>query len=75
MIPLTIYHLKRKYFYKIEAELKEAWAPGDLGYGTRVPADMLIYNRALLLCDCSYNNSFRGDIFCLGMHDSFFGIR
>ncbi|GMY37715.1 CSC1-like protein ERD4 [Fagus crenata] len=42
LVPLIIYHLKRKYICKTEAELKEAWFPGDLGYGTRVPGDMLI---------------------------------
>ncbi|TKY71936.1 CSC protein ERD4 [Spatholobus suberectus] len=42
IVPLIIYHLKRKYLCKTEAELKDAWAPGDLGYGTRVPGDMLI---------------------------------
>ncbi|XP_014518442.1 CSC1-like protein ERD4 [Vigna radiata var. radiata] len=42
IVPLIIYHLKRKYLCKTEAELKEAWQPGDLGYATRVPADMLI---------------------------------
>ncbi|KAK1378395.1 Early-responsive to dehydration 4 [Heracleum sosnowskyi] len=48
MVPLIIYHLKRKYVCKTEAELKEAWAPGDLGYGTRIPADMLILT--IVLC-------------------------
>ncbi|GMY37719.1 CSC1-like protein ERD4 [Fagus crenata] len=38
LVPLIIYHLKRKYICKTEAELKEAWFPGDLGYGTRVLA-------------------------------------
>ncbi|KAK7245626.1 hypothetical protein RIF29_40474 [Crotalaria pallida] len=42
IVPLIIYHLKRKYLCKTEAELKDAWSPGDLGYGTRVPNDMLI---------------------------------
>lgn len=42
LVPFIIYHLKRKYLCKTEAELKAAWAPGDLGYGTRVPGDMLI---------------------------------
>ncbi|KAL8103355.1 hypothetical protein AgCh_027792 [Apium graveolens] len=48
VVPLIIYHLKRKYLCKTEAELKEAWAPGDLGYGTRIPADMLILT--IVLC-------------------------
>ncbi|CAK9165243.1 unnamed protein product, partial [Ilex paraguariensis] len=42
VVPLTIFHIKRKYLCKTKAELKEAWAPGDLEYGTRVPGDMLI---------------------------------
>ncbi|CAK9142838.1 unnamed protein product [Ilex paraguariensis] len=42
LVPLIIFHLKRKCLCKTEAEVKEAWAPGDLGYGTRVPGDMLI---------------------------------
>ncbi|XVF40062.1 hypothetical protein PTKIN_Ptkin01aG0082200 [Pterospermum kingtungense] len=48
LVPLIIYHLKRKYLCKTEAELKEAWFPGDLGYGTRVPGDMLIIT--IVLC-------------------------
>ncbi|XP_027359271.1 CSC1-like protein ERD4 isoform X2 [Abrus precatorius] len=42
IVPLIIFHLKRKYLCKTEADLKDAWYPGDLGYGTRVPGDMLI---------------------------------
>ncbi|XP_042487280.1 CSC1-like protein ERD4 isoform X2 [Macadamia integrifolia] len=37
LVPLIIFHLKRKFMCKTEAELKEAWAPGDFGYATRVP--------------------------------------
>ncbi|XP_028759191.1 CSC1-like protein ERD4 [Neltuma alba] len=48
IVPLIIYHLKRKFLCKTEAELKEAWFPGDLGYGTRVPGDMLIVT--IILC-------------------------
>ncbi|KAL2341095.1 hypothetical protein Fmac_009035 [Flemingia macrophylla] len=48
LVPLIIYHLKRKYLCKTEAELRDAWAPGDLGYGTRVPGDMLIVT--IVLC-------------------------
>ncbi|XLR04200.1 hypothetical protein S83_070398, partial [Arachis hypogaea] len=33
---------QKKYLCKTDAEVKEAWAPGDLSYGTRVPGDMLI---------------------------------
>lgn len=42
IVPLIIFHLKRKYICKTEAEVKEAWFPGDLGYGTRIPGDMLV---------------------------------
>ncbi|CAI9089701.1 OLC1v1024322C2 [Oldenlandia corymbosa var. corymbosa] len=48
IVPLIIYHLKRKYLCKTEAEVKEAWAPGDLGYATRFPGDMLILT--VVLC-------------------------
>ncbi|KAK3007186.1 hypothetical protein RJ639_015666 [Escallonia herrerae] len=48
IVPLIIYHLKRRYLCKTEAELKEAWAPGDLGYATRIPKDMLIIT--IVLC-------------------------
>ncbi|KAK4440204.1 CSC1-like protein ERD4 [Sesamum alatum] len=48
IVPLIIFHLKKKYLCKTEAELKEAWAPGDLGYATRIPADMLILT--IVLC-------------------------
>ncbi|KAL5773956.1 hypothetical protein ACOSP7_011513 [Xanthoceras sorbifolium] len=41
IVPLIIYHVKRKYLCKTEAELKAAWFPGDLSYGTRVPNDLL----------------------------------
>ncbi|KAM7256346.1 hypothetical protein ACFE04_012087 [Oxalis oulophora] len=42
LVPLIIYHLKRKYLCKTEAERKVAWYPGDLSYATRLPSDMLI---------------------------------
>ncbi|XP_057737673.1 CSC1-like protein ERD4 [Arachis stenosperma] len=42
LVPLLLYHFKRKYICKTDAERKEAWAPGDLGYETRVSEDMLI---------------------------------
>ncbi|KAK4589079.1 hypothetical protein RGQ29_019903 [Quercus rubra] len=48
IIPLIIFHLKRKYLCKTEAEVKEAWHPGDLRYGTRFPGDMLIVT--IVLC-------------------------
>ncbi|KAJ4844207.1 CSC1-like protein erd4 [Turnera subulata] len=47
IVPLIIYHLKRKYLCKTEAELKEAWSPGDLGYATRIPNDMLVITISL----------------------------
>ncbi|XP_075665712.1 CSC1-like protein ERD4 [Castanea sativa] len=48
IVPLIIYHLKRKYLCKTESELKEAWLPGDVGYGTCVPSDMLVFT--IVLC-------------------------
>lgn len=48
IVPLIIFHLKRKYLCKTEAEVKEAWYPGDLRYGTRFPGDMLIVT--IVLC-------------------------
>ncbi|CAL5410187.1 unnamed protein product [Camellia sinensis] len=48
IVPLIIYHLKRKYLCKTEAERKEAWAPGDLGLATRVPGDMPVVT--IVLC-------------------------
>lgn len=48
IVPLTIYHLRRKYLCKTEAEIREAWFPGDIGYATRVPTDMLIVT--IVLC-------------------------
>ncbi|XP_050368723.1 CSC1-like protein ERD4 isoform X2 [Argentina anserina] len=48
IVPLIIFHLKRKYLCKTEGELKAAWQPSDLGYGTRVPGDMLIVT--IVLC-------------------------
>ncbi|KAH6790183.1 Early-responsive to dehydration stress protein [Perilla frutescens var. frutescens] len=48
IVPLIIFHLKKKYLCKTEAEVKEAWSPGDLGYGTRFPNDMLILT--IVLC-------------------------
>ena len=48
IVPIVIYHLKRKYLCKTESELKEAWLPKDHGYGTRVPSDMLVFT--IVLC-------------------------
>ena len=47
LVPLVIYHIKRRFLCKTEAELQEAWAPGAFGYATRVPNDMLIITIAL----------------------------
>jgi Calcium-dependent channel, 7TM region, putative phosphate len=47
-VPLIIFHLKKKFLCKTEEEIKEAWAPGDLGFATRVPNDMLIVT--IVLC-------------------------
>jgi hypothetical protein len=48
IVPFIIYHVKRKYLCKTEAERKEAWFPGDLSYATRFPSDMLIL--IIVLC-------------------------
>lgn len=48
IVPLIKFHLKRKYLCKTETEVKEAWAPGDLGYVSRVPGDLLIIT--IVLC-------------------------
>ncbi|KAI3717233.1 hypothetical protein L1987_68718 [Smallanthus sonchifolius] len=42
IVPLIIFHLKRKYLCKTKEDLEEAWLPGDLGYPTKIPNDMLI---------------------------------
>jgi len=47
LVPLVIYHVKRRYLCKTEAELQEAWAPPSFGYATNVPNDMLIITIAL----------------------------
>lgn len=48
IVPLIIFHLKKKFLCKCEADVKDAWTPGDLGYGTRIPADLLIFT--IVLC-------------------------
>ncbi|KAJ6949670.1 CSC1-like protein ERD4 [Populus alba x Populus x berolinensis] len=48
IVPLIIFHLKKKYLCKTEAELKEAWFPKDFGYATRIPGDMLVLT--IVLC-------------------------
>jgi len=47
LVPLVIYHAKKRFLCKTEAEIQEAWAPSDFGYATRVPNDMLIITVAL----------------------------
>lgn len=47
LIPLIIYHLKRKFLVHTEKELEEAWAPGPFTYETLVPNDMLILTISL----------------------------
>ncbi|KAI3709994.1 hypothetical protein L2E82_39767 [Cichorium intybus] len=48
LVPLIIFHLKKKYLCKTELDIKEAWAPGHLGYATKIPNDMLILT--IVLC-------------------------
>ena len=48
LVPLIIFHLKKKYLCKTEDEVRAAWSPGDLGYNTRLPNDMLIVT--IVLC-------------------------
>ncbi|KGN49436.1 CSC1-like protein ERD4 [Cucumis sativus] len=48
IVPLIIFHLKKKFLCKCEADVKDAWTPGDLGYGTRIPGDLLIFT--IVLC-------------------------
>ncbi|XP_051125332.1 CSC1-like protein ERD4 [Andrographis paniculata] len=48
LVTLVLFHLKKKYLCKTEAEVKEAWAPEDLGYSTRIPNDMLVVT--IVLC-------------------------
>nr|GEW78974.1 CSC1-like protein ERD4 [Tanacetum cinerariifolium] len=47
IVPLIIFHLKRKYLCKTEGDVKEAWLPSDLGYATKIPNDMLIFTVTL----------------------------
>ncbi|KAI4297317.1 hypothetical protein L6164_037211 [Bauhinia variegata] len=35
VVPLIIFHIKKKFLCKTEAEVKEDWLPGDLSYGTK----------------------------------------
>lgn len=42
IVPLIIFHLKKKYLCKTDEEIRAAWAPGSFSYATCVPGDMLI---------------------------------
>ncbi|KAK4779225.1 hypothetical protein SAY86_006753 [Trapa natans] len=48
VVPLVIFHLKTKYMCKTQEEVKESWFPGDMGYATKAPTDMLILT--IVLC-------------------------
>lgn len=48
LVPLIMFYLKKKYLCKTEAEVREAWAPGDLNFATRLPNDLLIVT--IVLC-------------------------
>ncbi|PWA96639.1 early-responsive to dehydration stress protein (ERD4) [Artemisia annua] len=50
IVPLIIFHLKRKFLCKTEGDVKEAWLPSDLGYATRIPNDLLILTITLCYC-------------------------
>lgn len=47
LIPLCIFHFKRKFKCKTERELKEAWAPGAFTYHKSIPNDLLILTISL----------------------------
>eukprot|EP00250_Pteridium_aquilinum_P020740 c24927_g1_i1 orf=65-2185(+) len=42
IVPLIIFHLKKKFLCKTEEEIRDAWAPSPFSYATCVPGDMLI---------------------------------
>ncbi|KAJ7567053.1 hypothetical protein O6H91_02G130600 [Diphasiastrum complanatum] len=42
LVPLIIFHIKKRFLCKTEEEIRDAWAPGPFNYHTHVPADMLI---------------------------------
>ncbi|KAK9714346.1 hypothetical protein RND81_06G087600 [Saponaria officinalis] len=48
LVPLIIFHLKKKYLCKTDVDVKDAWSPGDFGYATRVPGDLLVIT--IVLC-------------------------
>ncbi|KAM6551989.1 hypothetical protein CsatB_001797 [Cannabis sativa] len=48
IVAVIAFHIKRKLIFKTEAEEKEAWPTGDLGFHTKVPEDMLVVT--IVLC-------------------------
>ncbi|KAG6546299.1 hypothetical protein Mapa_012340 [Marchantia paleacea] len=42
LIPLVIFHLKKRFLCKTEKELADAWNPGSFSYLPSVPNDLLI---------------------------------
>eukprot|EP00850_Spirogloea_muscicola_P019834 SM000200S05824 [mRNA] locus=s200:186435:196386:+ [translate_table: standard] len=50
VVPLIIFHLKRRFLCKTEQELKDAWDPQAIQYHTAVPNDLLIIMLALCYC-------------------------
>eukprot|EP00850_Spirogloea_muscicola_P020389 SM000214S06783 [mRNA] locus=s214:190588:201621:+ [translate_table: standard] len=50
LVPLIIFHLKRRFLCKTEQELKDAWDPQAIQYHTAVPNDLLIIMLALCYC-------------------------
>eukprot|EP00249_Psilotum_nudum_P005543 c18984_g1_i2 orf=173-2383(-) len=42
LVPLVMFHIKRRFLCKTEEEIKEAWAPSPISYATTVPGDILI---------------------------------
>ncbi|CAM6086043.1 unnamed protein product [Calypogeia fissa] len=42
LVPLIIFHIKRKYLCKTDAEVEAAWAPGAFSYLSLIPNDLLV---------------------------------
>ncbi|KAL2607537.1 hypothetical protein R1flu_026110 [Riccia fluitans] len=42
LVPLIIFHLKKKFLCKTEKEVENTWAPGSFGYLPSIPNDLLI---------------------------------
>ncbi|GBG63700.1 hypothetical protein CBR_g39011 [Chara braunii] len=47
VVPLIIFHIKKKYVCKTEKEVLLAWKPGPFSYATAVPNDLLIMTLSL----------------------------